>query len=87
MEELQAMGIEVETFPDYTGLVGIPGRQKRENGHAPADIDGLPMEEHTGLPFAATNGKMHACVTMPTSPCCWGRQRSWMEIKDELEGI
>lgn len=25
------------------------------------DIDGLPVEEQTGLPFASKNGKMHAC--------------------------
>jgi amidohydrolase len=26
-----------------------------------ADLDALPINEKTGLPFAATNGKMHAC--------------------------
>lgn len=26
-----------------------------------ADIDGLPIREQTGLPFACTNGNMHAC--------------------------
>ncbi|AYG01644.1 N-acetyldiaminopimelate deacetylase [Lactococcus allomyrinae] len=25
------------------------------------DIDGLPVEEQTGLPFASKNGRMHAC--------------------------
>ncbi len=26
-----------------------------------ADMDGLPIEEETGLPFASVNGNMHAC--------------------------
>ncbi|MBO4411962.1 MAG: amidohydrolase [Lachnospiraceae bacterium] len=26
-----------------------------------ADMDGLPIKEETGLPFASTNGSMHAC--------------------------
>lgn len=26
-----------------------------------ADVDGLPIVEATGLPFASTNGRMHAC--------------------------
>ena len=26
-----------------------------------ADVDGLPIKEETGLPFASTNGNMHAC--------------------------
>jgi len=27
-----------------------------------ADMDALPVEEETGLPFASTNGNMHACA-------------------------
>ncbi len=26
-----------------------------------ADLDALPLAEKTGLPFASTNGRMHAC--------------------------
>ena len=26
-----------------------------------ADMDGLPMQEETGLPYASENGNMHAC--------------------------
>ena len=26
-----------------------------------AELDGLPIEERTGAPFASTNGAMHAC--------------------------
>src|SRR5690554_7245867 len=62
VEELQGMGIEVQTFPDYTGLVGyIKGGKEGKTVMLQADIDGLPMEEHTRLPFASTNGNMHAC--------------------------
>lgn len=87
VEELQAMGIEVETFPDYTGLVGrIRGGKEGKTVMLRADIDGLPMEEHTGLPFAATNGNMHACGHDAHIAMLLGAAKILMEIKDELEG-
>ncbi|SNB71349.1 hippurate hydrolase [Arboricoccus pini] len=61
---LEALGIEVHRQIGGTGVVGIlKGRQ----GDGPrvglrADMDALPIEEHTNLPFASrTPGRMHAC--------------------------
>ena len=60
--DLKKLGIEVETFPDYPGLVGtIKGKTEGKTVMLRADIDALPVEEHTGLPYASCNGKMHAC--------------------------
>ena len=60
---LKALGLEVETGVGQSGVVGIlrgalPGRTALYR----ADMDGLPLEEETGLPFASENpGLMHAC--------------------------
>jgi amidohydrolase len=42
-------------------LVGQIGQRGEKNLAIRADMDGLPVVEETGLPFAATNGHMHAC--------------------------
>ncbi len=59
--ELTDMGFAVTTGVGGTGVVGV-----MENGEGPtvmirADMDGLPVMEETGLPFASTSGVMHAC--------------------------
>lgn len=87
VKELEAMGIEVTTFPDYYGLVGvIKGGKPGKTVMLRADIDGLPMEEHTGLPFASTNGNMHACGHDAHIAMLLGAARILVDIKDELEG-
>jgi hippurate hydrolase len=67
-EKLKAFGCdEVVTGIGKTGVVGVI-RGKGESGPAGrviglrADMDALPMEEQTNLPYRSTNpGKMHAC--------------------------
>lgn len=61
--QLKEMDIEVITFPDYYGAIGIiEGGQPGPCIMLRADIDALPVEEHTNLPFASENqGVMHAC--------------------------
>ncbi|MFN3305856.1 MAG: M20 family metallopeptidase, partial [Candidatus Kapaibacteriota bacterium] len=57
-------GIGIKTFrPTETGVVALLGDLSRENCIAfRADIDALPIEEQTNLPFASkNNGIMHAC--------------------------
>ena len=64
--ELERMGYKVKRFPDATGLIAEIKGGKAAEGCATvclrADIDALPVDERTGLPFASKNaGKMHAC--------------------------
>jgi hippurate hydrolase len=67
-EKLQAWGIEVTRGIAGTGLVGTlhgrraaSGNRRRAIGLR-ADMDALPMQEITGLPYASqTPGRMHAC--------------------------
>ena len=68
-ERLREFGCdEVATGLGRTGVVGvIKGRKSAANGGIKviglrADMDALPIEEETGLPYASrTPGKMHAC--------------------------
>lgn len=57
---LEQMGYEVEE-PIESGLVCCVGDTTGPCFLLRADMDALPLEEQTGLPFAATNGNMHAC--------------------------
>src|SRR3974390_1530939 len=64
-DKLRAFGCdEVVTGVGQTGAVGVI-RGRKVGGRAiglPADMDALPIEEATGLPYASTApGKMHAC--------------------------
>jgi hippurate hydrolase len=65
-EKLKAFGCdEVVTGIGKTGVVGVI-RGKGTKGNKVvglrADMDALPMEEETNLPYRSTNpGKMHAC--------------------------
>ncbi|MFC4098057.1 amidohydrolase [Paenibacillus xanthanilyticus] len=60
---LEAAGIRIAAYPLRTGLVAEIGGQRPGPIIAlRADIDALPIQEETGLPFASEHpGKMHAC--------------------------
>jgi amidohydrolase len=69
-EKLKSFGCdEIVTGIGRTGVVGvIRGKKGQGKGQASrtiglrADMDALPIEETTGLPYKSTNpGKMHAC--------------------------
>ncbi|MDX2204075.1 MAG: M20 aminoacylase family protein [Hyphomicrobiaceae bacterium] len=65
-EKLKAFGCD-EVVPGIgkTGVVGVIRGRKQGSGRViglRADMDALPMEEMTGLPYASkVKGKMHAC--------------------------
>lgn len=59
--EVRAAGWTVTEQIGGHGVVAV-----LKNGEGPAvllriDMDGLPVKEETGLPYASTNGAMHAC--------------------------
>lgn len=72
---LDEMGIPYRLLVDgscVVGLVGLGARAAAADGTADdatcghtimlrGDMDGLPVEEESGEPFASTNGCMHAC--------------------------
>ncbi|WP_340108535.1 M20 aminoacylase family protein [Pikeienuella sp. HZG-20] len=62
-EKLKSWGVEVTTGIGGTGVVGvIEGDRPGRTIGLRADMDALPIEEQTNLPYASKNpGIMHAC--------------------------
>ncbi|KAB8126650.1 amidohydrolase [Gracilibacillus oryzae] len=59
---LSEVGIKILDLPLETGLVAEIGTKEGPIVAIRGDIDALPIEEQTGLPFASQiPGKMHAC--------------------------
>ena len=87
-EELKKIGVdEVLTFSDFNGVIGlIKGGKPGKTIMLRADIDALPVEEHTGLSFASTNGNMHACGHDGHIAVQLGAAKILMELKEELSG-
>ena len=60
-EALDAMGYEYESYSNSGIRVVVKGSRPGPTLALRADMDGLPICEETGLPFASCNGNMHAC--------------------------
>ncbi|HEX6946294.1 MAG TPA: amidohydrolase [Acidimicrobiia bacterium] len=93
---LEQLGYTVHTGIGRTGVVGV-----LENGEGPtvllrADMDGLPVEEQTGLPYASTargvdpEGRdvpvMHACGHDVHVTCLLGAAEKMVETRSEWSG-
>ena len=87
VEELKKMNIEVITFPDYNGCIGIiKGGKPGKTVMLRADIDALPVQEKTGLSFASKNGNMHACGHDTHMATQLGAAKILNDLKDQLHG-
>lgn len=62
-EALEPLGLEVREGVAQTGIVAtLRGTESGPAVLLRADMDALPIQENTGLPFASrVSGKMHAC--------------------------
>lgn len=95
-KELAAAGFTVTPKVGGHGVVGV-----LKNGPGPvilvrADMDGLPIEEKTGLPYASKErtrdadgkevGVMHACGHDVNMSCLIGTARLLSKIKDRWQG-
>jgi amidohydrolase len=84
-ERLAAWGIAVHRGLGKTGVVGVLAGQRagtRTIGLR-ADMDALPIEEKTGLPYASENpGRMHACGHDSHTTMLLGAARYLAETRD-----
>lgn len=95
-ERMRALGFEVTEGVGRTGVVAM-----MRNGNGPvvmlrADMDGLPVTEDTGLPFASTqratpasgveSGVMHACGHDTHMTAFIGAAQLLSERRDEWSG-
>ncbi|NNE05816.1 MAG: amidohydrolase [Xanthomonadales bacterium] len=95
-EILRGMGLEPQTGIAHTGLVAIiEGGKPGPLVAIRADIDGLPVTEETGLPFASTAkgeyqgnevGVMHACGHDAHMAMALGAAKILNDMKAELAG-
>jgi amidohydrolase len=87
-EELDKMGVSYRRMEPTGVLAEIkggkgPGKTVLLRG----DIDGLPIQEDTGLPFASENaGCMHACGHDTHNAMLMGAVKCINEIKDSFAG-
>ena len=95
-EILREMGLEPKTGIAHTGVIatiegGLPGPLVAIR----TDIDGLPVEEQTGLPYASTErteyngqdvGVMHACGHDAHMAMVLGAAKILNDMKAELAG-
>ena len=85
--DLEKMGITPRFFHSCQGLYAdIRGAKDGPIFALRADIDALAIREETGLPFASTNGAMHACGHDCHIAMQLGAARILREIRDELCG-
>ena len=95
-EHLLSLGIKVEKQIAYTGVVGlIEGDLPGPTIALRADMDGLPVIEKTGLPFASKKmteylgqsvGVMHACGHDAHVAILMGVAEFLAKNKDQLKG-
>lgn len=84
-EELDKLGIPYVRLRENC-VVGKIGTDGPRNIAIRADMDGLPVTEETGLPFAATTGTMHACGHDGHMTMGVGAARLLKQVEDQLEG-
>ncbi|MCM1364875.1 MAG: M20 family metallopeptidase [Faecalibacterium sp.] len=83
---LEKWNIEVQR-PLETGAVGVLSCGEGKTVVLRADIDALPVEEKTGLPFASKNeGMMHACGHDIHTASLLAAAKILSEHRDELHG-
>lgn len=85
-EKLIEMGYEPEEC-GRAGLVACAGGKKEGKVFLlRADMDGLPIQEESGLDFAAQNGRMHACGHDMHTAMLLGAAQLLKQHEDEIEG-
>lgn len=86
--ELKALGLKVRHPFAGTGVLAVLEGGKAGRAVAlRSDMDALPVQEETGLPFASLNpGIMHACGHDAHMAILLGAARLLCERRDELKG-
>ena len=84
---LNAAGLNIQAEVGGTGVVGVLDTGKAgPTLMIRADIDALPVSELSDLPFASTNGNMHACGHDGHITMALGAAELLAKRRDELTG-
>ena len=82
---LKEMGYEVQDICEC-GFVAIAGKEGGKCILLRGDMDALPMEEKTDLPFKSTNGYAHTCGHDTHTAMLLGAAQILKQYEDQLEG-
>jgi len=87
-KKLKEIGIPFQAGLGKTGVVGLlEGQRGGKTVGLRADMDGLPVQEETGLPFASKNpGVMHACGHDAHVACLLGAAKLLVPLKKFFKG-
>ncbi|MEG0774199.1 M20 family metallopeptidase [Clostridium sp.] len=85
MGKLRAMGYEPKEICE-SGVTVSVGKGNGGVILLRADMDGLPIVEESGLPFASTSGHAHACGHDFHAAMLLGAAKMLKENEDQLEG-
>ncbi|MDO5754965.1 MAG: M20 family metallopeptidase [Tissierellia bacterium] len=87
MDTLDEYGIEYEFYEDISAVVGlIKGGHEGKTLGIRADMDGLPINEETGLPYSSTNENMHACGHDGHAAILLGTAKILKSMEKDLHG-
>lgn len=84
-EKLNDWGVSYVKSPSNAGLIATFGK----GGKCVAirgDMDALPVKEDTGLPYASSNGNMHACGHDGHTAILLGAAKFLKEHEEEIPG-
>lgn len=85
-QELVKLGYE-PTRCGKMGIVALAGGKKEGKVFLlRADMDALPIKEESGVEFASTNGRMHACGHDLHTAMLLGAAKLLKQHEDEIEG-
>jgi amidohydrolase len=89
--ELDGLGLEISTGTGTTSVTAVlrGGARDAEDPRTVllrGDMDALPIDEESGLDFAATNGAMHACGHDLHTTSLIGGARLLAQHRDHLRG-
>ncbi|MGZ7442966.1 M20 metallopeptidase family protein [Paenibacillus sp. TH7-28] len=85
-EVLESIGLEPTPVGESGLMVTIGGQRPGKVILIRADMDGLPMKEETDLPFASSNGNMHACGHDLHTSMLLGAAEILKAIEEQLRG-
>lgn len=83
---LESMGLSPNMLIPHAGVVATVGDPNGPCYLLRADMDALPETEETGLPFASTNGRMHACGHDLHTAMLLGAAQLFKNHEDDLPG-
>lgn len=69
-----------------SGLTVLAGKKEGKTFLLRGDMDALPIQELTDLPFKSTNGYMHACGHDMHTTMLLGAAKVLKEFEDEIDG-